>query len=61
MAGETYSVEVKCANCGQANILQIPKGVLVVDYARHEMQELACDGCGCNLRRVTISGQVWRP
>jgi len=43
---ETYLVILICTNCGHGsleNIVKIPKGISVKDYAKKEV----CSNCGC--------------
>lgn len=41
-----YIHTVHCGNCGEVNLLQIPKGTRVSDYLRYH----DCQNCGIKLK-----------
>jgi len=41
-----YIEEIKCKNCGCENLLEIPKGTLIRDFAQTKI----CKKCGCHIR-----------
>ncbi len=41
---KTYSLNVKCSNCGGISIMKIPKGLRIDEYKK----DAICDTCGCS-------------
>ena len=40
-----YSAEVKCENCGDVRLQEIPKGISVYN----QFQDVICDKCSCEI------------
>ena len=43
---ETYEKRIICLNCGKVKVINIPKGMTVMDFMKAEI----CENCGCSLR-----------
>jgi len=43
--GKTYTIRVKCRNCGHIGELRIPKGITVQDHV--SSGDGKCTNCGC--------------
>ena len=46
-AKETYTYRAVCTNCGNRELIEIPKGITIEQY----LSGRGCDNCGCNTYR----------
>lgn len=50
MAWFTYSIQLKCENCGCDNDLGVKKGVAVPEFLKSK--DCKCKNCGCKIKDV---------
>ena len=54
MSGKkTYLARLRCTNCGQLILLEIPRGTYLKEYLKGlEGLKTTCVYCGCNPRKI---------
>ena len=47
MENETYHANITCQNCGEYNLVDVPKGTTISRYKKQHK----CEKCGCYLEK----------